>query len=142
MRQYRFRAVITLGPAAREDAARGHLGGPHTCYVVQPCHGKYFPAVICLEDDEVPLRPGVRALLSAVLADGEAKTLFAPGQRFTIWADAIIGHTVVADDLIGRGVISHRVSLPLPIRGLRVVATDLAFPPVSGRRSAGKLKPC
>jgi hypothetical protein len=115
MRQYRFRAVITLDPAAREDAARGHLGGPHTCYVVQPGHGKYFPAAICLEDDELPLRPGIRAVLSAALADGEAKTLFAPGQRFTIWADAIIGHTVVADDLIGHGVISHRVSLPPPI---------------------------
>ena len=115
MRQYRFRAVITLDPAVREDAARGHLGGPHTCCVVQPCRGKYFPAVICLEDDGPQRRPGVRAVLSAVLADGEAKTLFAPGQRFTIWADAIIGHTVVADDLIGHGVISHRVSLPPPI---------------------------
>ena len=115
MRQYRFRAVIALDPAAREDAARGHLGGPHTCCVVQPGHGKYFPAVICLEDDELPLRPGVRAVLSAALADGEAKTLFAPGQRFTLWADAIIGHTIVADGLIGHGVISHRVSLPSPI---------------------------
>ena len=115
MRQYRFSAVITLDPAAGEDAARRCLGGSYTCCVVQPRHGKYFPAVSCLEDDELPLRPRVRAVLSAALADGEAKTLFAPGQRFTIWADAMIGHTIKADDQIGHGIISHRVSLPPPI---------------------------
>ena len=112
MRQYRFRAVITLDPAAREDAARGHLGGPHTCCLIQPGHGKYFPAVICLEDEELPLRRAVRAVLSATLSDREARALFAPGQRFTIWADAMVGHTIRADHLIGHGVISRPVPLP------------------------------
>ena len=28
------------------------------------------------------------------LADGEAEALFAPGQRFTIWADGVVDRTI------------------------------------------------
>jgi hypothetical protein len=60
------------------------------------------------------MRPGVRAVVSVALAEGEAEAFFAPGQRFTIWADAVIGQTIRAGGLAGSGVISCPVSLPPP----------------------------
>jgi hypothetical protein len=107
VQQYRFRALITLGPAA------GHRGRPHACCLVQPGQGKYFPAAISYR--EAPARPGVRAVVSVALADGEAEAFFAPGQRFTIWADAVIGQTIRVGGLAGSGVISCPVPLPPPM---------------------------
>jgi hypothetical protein len=113
VKQHRFRALITLGPAAREDSARGHLGGTRTCCLVQPGYHQYFPARISWAK-ELPGRPGVCAVVSVALADGEAVAFFAPGQRFTIWADAVIDQTIMADGMVGHGVISSPVPPPLP----------------------------
>jgi hypothetical protein len=122
VRQYSFRALITFDLAAREESTRGHLGGTRTCCLVQPEYHEYFPARISW-DTELPVRPGVRAVVSVVLADGEAEAFFATGQRFTIWADAVVGQTARADGMVGHGVISRPVSLPLPrahdVRALR-----------------------
>jgi hypothetical protein len=49
----------------------------------------------------------VHVVVTAVLTDGEAEAYFAPGQRFTIWSDAVVGHAVCADGLVGYGVISR-----------------------------------
>jgi hypothetical protein len=106
VKQYRFGAQITFGPAA------GHLGGPRACCLVQPGLGRYFPAAISCT--ELPVGPGVRAVVSVALADGEAEASFATGQPFTIWADAVIGHTIAADGMAGHGVVCSPVSLPLP----------------------------
>jgi hypothetical protein len=103
VRQHRFRALITLGSAG-EDAAQNHLDGTHTRCLVQPCDHKYFPAVIS-PDDERLTPPVVHAAVSAALDDSEADTFFAPGHCFTIWADAVVGHTIQADGLVGHGVI-------------------------------------
>jgi hypothetical protein len=105
VRQNRFRALVTFDPAAG-----GHLGGLHASCLVQPGHGKYFPAAISC--NEIAARPGVRAAVNVALADGEAGAFFALGQRFTIWADAVIGQTIRADGLVGSGVIFSRVSVP------------------------------
>ena len=113
MRQYGFRALIAFDPAAGEDSTPGHLGGTRTCCLIQPGQGEYFPARISW-DKEPPVRPGLRAVVNVALADGEADALFAPGQPFTIWADAVIGHTIRADGLAGHGVISSPISPPLP----------------------------
>jgi hypothetical protein len=113
VRQYRFSALITLDPAARDDAARGCLGGMHTCCLVQPCHGKYFPAVIS-PDEELSARPAIHAVVSIALGDGEAEAFFAPGQRFTIWADAVVGRTIQPDGPAGQGVISCPLPWPPP----------------------------
>ena len=106
MKQYRFGALITFGPAA------GHLGGPHACCLIQPRLGEYFPAAISCR--ELPVGPGVRAVVSVALADGEAEVFFATGQHFTIWADAVIGQTIRAGGMAGHGVAASPVSLPLP----------------------------
>jgi hypothetical protein len=107
VRQYRFRALVTF-----DLPAGGHLGGPRACCLVQPGHGKCFPAGISW-DRELPVRPGAHVVLSVALDNGEAEAFFAPGQRFTIWADAVIGHTIRADGLAGSGVISGQVPLRL-----------------------------
>ena len=105
MKQHRFRALITFGPAA------GHLSGPHALCLVQANLGKHLPAAISCK--ELRAGPGVRAMVSVTLADGEAEAFFAPGQPFTIWADAVIGQTIRADRVVGHGVIVGPASLPL-----------------------------
>ena len=132
MKQYGFRALITFDPAAREDAAPDHLGGTRTCCLIQPSYHEYFPARISW-DKGLPVRPAVRAVVSVALADGTAETLFAPGQRFTIWADAVIGQTIRADSKLGHGVIASPVSLPLPR------AHDVRAPRPAGGHRVGAL---
>jgi len=118
VRQYRFRALITLDAAVREDPARGlpsrmRALTAHHCYLLQPfCYRVYLPAVIS-PDRGLPLQPGSRVVVSIALADGEAEALFAPGQRFTIWADAMIDRTIRPEGLVGYGVICARESPPL-----------------------------
>jgi hypothetical protein len=118
VRQYRFRAVVALAPAVREGPA-GRLPNQasaltaHACCLIQPAyHHEYFPAVIS-RHEEPPLSPAGHAVMTIALADGEAEALFAPGQRFTIWADGIVGPTIRAEGLVGYGVISCQAS-PLP----------------------------
>jgi hypothetical protein len=118
VRQYRFRAVVALAPAVREGPARrlpnlARALTAHACCLIQPAyHHEYFPAVIS-RDEEPPLSPAGHAVMTIALADGEAEALFAPGQRFTIWADGIVGRTIRAEGLVGYGVISCQAS-PLP----------------------------
>jgi hypothetical protein len=116
VRQYRFLALITSAPV-REGPAR-HVPNlacaltVRACCLIQPVyHHEYFPAVIS-PHGEPPLSPAGRAMMTIALADGEAEALFAPGQRFTIWADGIVGHTVRAEGLVGYGVISCQASPP------------------------------
>jgi len=77
------------------------------CCLIEPSYHQYFPAVIS-RDEEVPLRPGMHVVVTIALTDGEAGAFFAPGRRFAIWSDAVVGHTVRADGLVGYGVISRR----------------------------------
>lgn len=113
MRQYRFRALVTLAPAAREGPAqrlpsRVPALTAHACCLVQPaCHHEYFPAVISCDE---ALSPARHATMTIALADGEAEAFFAPGQCFTIWADGTVGPTVRAEGLVGYGVMSRRTS--------------------------------
>jgi hypothetical protein len=117
VRQYRFRALVTLAPAVREGPARrlpdlARALTAHACCLQPAYHHEYFPAVIS-RDEEPPLSPARHAMMTVALADGEAETLFAPGQRFTIWADGIVGRTIQAEGLVGYGVISRQTS-PAP----------------------------
>jgi hypothetical protein len=52
-------------------------------------------------------------MVTIALADGEAGAYFAPGQGFTIWADAIAGRTIRAEGMIGYGVICGPESPPV-----------------------------
>lgn len=115
MRRYRFRAVVTLDPAAPEGSVRDFPGMPYTltahACLVEPRRHHYFPAVIS-RLEEPPLLPAVQTVVTVTLADGEAEAFFAPGQRFTIWADGVVGRAIWVHGLVGRGVITGQVSLP------------------------------
>lgn len=113
MRQYRFMALVMLDPAGHDEAARFDPGGTQACCLIEPSYCTYFPAVISL-DWEVPSRAKVHALVTMALSDGEARAFFGPGQRFTIWADAVVGHSVQATGLAGHGVIFQCVSPLVP----------------------------
>ena len=69
-----------------------------TCPPGEPGSYRDFPAAVC-RDDEVPLRPGDRAVVTITLSADGAGACFRPGQSFTLWAGADVGH----------GVISRRV---------------------------------
>lgn len=134
VRQYRFRARVTLDTAAREGPARGLTSRmraltAHDCCLLQPfCYRVYLPAVIS-PDRELPLQPGGRVVVTIALAGGEAEALFAPGQRFTIWADAVVDRTIRPEGLVGYGVICGREAPPLlcdDSDGIRRKATGLA----------------
>jgi hypothetical protein len=152
VRQYRFRARVTLHTAAPEGVARGLTSRrraltAHDCCLLQPfCYRVYLPAVIS-PDRELPLQPGGHVVVTIALAGGEAEALFAPGQRFTIWADAVVDRTIRPEGLVGYGVICGRETPPLlcdDSDGIRRKATGLArvhFPEtgeaVTGDRDQG-----
>ena len=118
MRQYRFRALITLDAAVREGPGQGlpsrmrALTARYCCLLQPFCYRVYLPAVIS-SDRGLPLQPGRRVVVTIALADGEAEALFAAGQRFTIWADGVVDGTIRPEGLVGYGVICARESPPL-----------------------------
>jgi hypothetical protein len=85
------------------------------------------------------LQPGVipslsaqadgNAVVTVVLADGEAEAYFAAGQDFTIWADGMAGHTIRAEGLVGCGVIFDPESR---LRPSMAVVDATADPPATG----------
>jgi hypothetical protein len=115
MMRYTFRALITLSPNVPEDPApccpgRAHVLAARGCYLIQPfpCHW-YLPAMISPEEG-VPVSPERHVMLTIALADGEEEAFFGPGQRFTVWADGLVGSTVRAVGQVGYGVIARRTS--------------------------------
>jgi hypothetical protein len=105
VKEYRFRALVTFCSAAGQGAARGYQDGTPTRCIVQPASESYLPAVISL-GRTYPPRPAVPSVVTIPLADGEAQAFFAPGQRFIIWADVMVDHTIWGRDLLGHGVIT------------------------------------
>lgn len=105
MKQCRFTILITFDSRAREGVSRGYLDGSAIRCVIQPAHHTYLPAVIS-RDTPLPAEPGVHAVFAIPLTDGEAEEFFAPVQRFTIWADVLVGQTVCGAGFEGYGVIS------------------------------------
>jgi hypothetical protein len=98
---FRFRAVITLDPAA-EPAAAEYASGTRALLirdarVGDPGAGQFFQAMMTW-DEENPLRPGDHAVVTLTIADSDAPACLASGQRFTLWGACA-----------GRGVISRRV---------------------------------
>ena len=97
-RRFRFSAVITLDGAGRfrrqylSDAA-GLVLRVASC--TQPTLRQYFPALVHTEEGR-PLRPGDKAVPAIVsVPDDDASSFFQPGQRFTVWDGADIGHGTV-----------------------------------------------
>lgn len=97
-RRYRFSAVVTLDGAGRfrrlylSDAS-GLVLRVASC--TQPTLRQYFPAFVHTEEGR-PLRPGDKAVPAIVsVPDDDASSFFQPGQHFTVWDGADIGHGTV-----------------------------------------------
>lgn len=97
-RRFRFSAVVTLDGAGRfrrqylSDAS-GLVLRVASC--TQPTLRQYFPALVHTEEGR-PLRPGDKAVPAIVsVPDDDASNFFQPGQRFTVWDGADIGHGTV-----------------------------------------------
>lgn len=105
MRQFRFRALVTLDPAEPRP------GAPHPPARQYPNHtralmilarplradtgpSRCLPAEIW-RDDEEPLRPGDRALVTARVSDDQADAFLDAGQQFTLWSGGDVGHGTV-----------------------------------------------
>jgi len=127
MRRRSFTALVKVDPAAGEYAARCDADGTLDGCLVEPSRYTYFPAVIALDTGQ-RAHTAVHALVTIALRDSEAGAFFAPGQRFTILADAVVGHTVRARGLIGYGVISQSASPPPPRAPRDEAADRLALP--------------
>jgi hypothetical protein len=102
MRQFRFRALVTLDPPAPGTQATEYPSGTHKLMVHarcinEPSRGRYFPAVIT-RDDEQPLQPDRQAVVTITVADDDAPFYLATGEPFTLWGT---GH--------GHGIITRRV---------------------------------
>lgn len=100
--RFKFSAVVTLEAAGR-PGRRYPSGVPGLMVRAPSCRlperYQYFPAVVYTDDDR-PLRPGDKGV-SVILSvpDDDAAGFFQPGQRFTLWDGADIGHGTVAQRL-------------------------------------------
>jgi hypothetical protein len=105
MRQFRFRALITLdeaGPPATALHPPARQYPSHTRALgiaARPlrCAGpaRYFPAEIWRDGDR-PLQPGDHVVVTFRVTDDEATAYFGAGQRFTLWSGGNVGHGTVA----------------------------------------------
>lgn len=102
MKQFRFRALVTVEAPARGGSERQYPSGTrslmvHAWRIGQPSWDKYFPAAIC-RDDGLPLRPGERAIVTITVTGDDAPEYLGYGQPFTLWGAGA-----------GHGIISRRV---------------------------------
>jgi hypothetical protein len=104
--RFKFAAVVTLDAAGRSrgqylSGVPGLMVRAPSCQL--PARRQYFPTVVFTDDDQ-PLRPGdkgVHVVMS--VPDDDAGGFFQPGQHFTLWDGADIGHGTVAHRLLFQG---------------------------------------
>ena len=101
---FRYRALVTLDPPrpGQDETDAQFPSGTHKLMVHawragKPPHDKYFAAEIWPDEDS-PLRPGVRAIVTITVTDDDAPDYLGPGRMFSLWG----GGT-------GRGIVSRRV---------------------------------
>ena len=102
-RRFKFSALVTMDAAG--PPGRRYLSGATGLMVLaplaeRPTQHQFFPAVLSCDDDR-PLRPGDKGVPVIIsVPDDDASSYFRPGQRFTVWDRAEIGHGTVALPLI------------------------------------------
>lgn len=107
--RFKFSAVITL-EAARRPGGQYPSGVPGLMVRAPSCRPparyQYFPAVV-YTDDARPLRPGDKGIrVVMTVPDDDAAAFFQPGQRFTVWDGADVGHGTVGRRLFSSGGLS------------------------------------
>ncbi len=103
---FRFRALVALRGEGPGQAGQQYISPTHALMLcaarlIQPSQQRFFSAKIAW-DDQQPLKPGDRAVVTITLTDEDAEMFFAAGQRFTVWN----GHE------IGYGTISRQIFTP------------------------------
>lgn len=101
------RSTAQTGPGARSvPAARREEAGEeyfnHTRQLVlraesreKPGYFRDFAAEVCW-DDELPLHPGDRHVVTVTITDDEAPAFLGPGRPFTLWNGAEVGHGTIS----------------------------------------------
>lgn len=107
MRQFRFTVLVTFEDAALAAVSQGYMNGSRTHCVVQPRHQVFLPGVLARVEPSPP--SAMMTILAIHLTDEEAEAFFAPGQRLTIWADAMVGRTIWGERLVGCGVVCSQL---------------------------------
>lgn len=101
MKQFKFKAVVSLGDSGQQPPGGQYPSGTHSLMVRVPCRHvpalhRYFPAVIS-RDDEQPLKPGDGGIIVTIaVADDEALEFFGPGQPIALWNGSEVGHGIVS----------------------------------------------
>ena len=97
MRQVRYRAVIALDPEGerRTVGREARVASEYLCHTHDlmvrasslraPARSRSFPAELCW-DDEKPLHPGDRHVVTITVMDDAAPAFLGAGQHITLWA--------------------------------------------------------
>ena len=100
MKQFRFRALVTIDAVTPDRTARQYPSGTHALMIhirrsARASGDMFFPAAIT-HDDGKPLRPGTHTVVTITLtSDGTAAPLDA-GQHFALWGGGDIGHGIIS----------------------------------------------
>jgi hypothetical protein len=105
VRQFRFRALITLNPAdpspgTLRPSAREYPSHTRALVILaRPLRAdggsaRYFPTEIW-RDDETPLHPGAHVPVTARVTDDHAGEYLGAGQLFTLWCGGEVGRGIV-----------------------------------------------
>lgn len=93
-------AAMTVSPADIARDPRQYLSHTHDLMVRAsslrlPARTRSFPAELCW-DDEVPLNPGDRHVVTITVLDDDAPEFLGAGQRFTLWDGSEVGHGTIS----------------------------------------------
>jgi hypothetical protein len=106
MKQFKFRAVLTLEPAARDHQSKRYPSGTHSLLVRcgRPGLSKYFPANLYPAGGR-PLESGDSHVVVTLEVSGDDACAFLwPGQRITLWNGRDVGHGVISRRAFFTGV--------------------------------------
>jgi len=105
MRQFRYRALVTLDPvephpAAPHAPARQYQNHTRALMILaRPLRAdggsaRILPAEMWWDSEE-PLHPGDHAVVTARVADDHADAFLEAGQRFVLWSGGNVGHGTI-----------------------------------------------
>ena len=100
MKQFRFRALVTLDALTPDRTASQYPSGTHALMVhirrsARVGGDMFFPAVVT-EDDDKPLRPGMHTVVTITLTSDRTAAPLGAGQHFALWRGDDIGHGIVS----------------------------------------------
>jgi hypothetical protein len=100
MNRYMYRALVELDPPACGGRSRQGTRAfmIQVRHIGQPSAQKSMHATISSED-QLPLRPGDRVVVTITVTDDDAPAYLCPGQSFTL-SGRITGHGIVSRQVL------------------------------------------